>query len=158
MKQFFQNAFTKVKDYFTANTGRKIFFFGLVFTTLIFTIYFGIRISLIYADDKIDVFFFRDLLLFIRYLGMFSLVVVGAGTLWDSMQSRVYFLKKVRELQYQHLKELHDKQSAGEMVEMTSTFSEEESRYLRRRKLGFVFAILFKVGLMIALFSLLLTV
>ena len=158
MKQFFQNTFTKLKDYFTANTGRKIFFFGLVFMTLISIIYLALRLVLISAGDNLDVFFIQEILIILRYLGMLSLLVVGAGTLWDSMQSRVYFLERIREIQYQHLKEVYDKQAAGEMVEMTATFTDEENRYLRRRKWGFVFTILFKVGLMIALFSLLLAV
>ena len=61
-------------------------------------------------------------------------------------------------MQYEHLKEITDKQAAGEDVVMTPTFSDEEKSYLRRRKWNFVFAILFKVLLVIALFSLLLSV
>ena len=139
MKRFFQNAFTKLKDYFTANLGCKIFFYGLITTTLFFILYAFTHLQLLYIA------------------GVLALVVTGAGTLWDSMQKRTYFLKKVRDMQYEHLKTIHEKQSVGEEVAMTPTFTDEEARYIRRRKWGFILIILFKVGLMIALFSLLLS-
>ena len=91
-----------------------------------------------------------------RILITLGLVVAGAGTLWDSMYTRYLFLKKIREIQYNHLKELYDKQEAGQSVEMTSVFSPDEKKFLRRRKWGFILAILFKLFLVIALFSLLL--
>lgn len=140
MKRFIQNTFTKIVDYFTANTGRKIFFWGSVVALLSFILALVLRIPAI------------------RTLAMLAIIVAGIGTLWDSMQARYNFLKKVRDIQYEHLKTIHEKQMAGEAVEMTSTFSEQEKKYLRRRKWGFVFVILFKVGLVIALFSLLLAV
>lgn len=136
--QFFQNLFTKIDDYFTANQGRKIFFYGIIATAVSFTLYVC--------------FYFQ----FFYVLSMFSLVVLAVGTLWDSMYTRYLFLKKIQELQYNHLKEITDKQSAGENVVMTPTFTEDEKRYLRRRKWIFVMVIFFKVALVIALFSLLL--
>ena len=138
--EFIKTAFTKIRDYFTANTGRKIFFFGIIVTTLIFLLYGVFRFEFLYV------------------IAMLALAVTGIGTLWDSMYSRYLFLKKVRDMQYEHLKEISDKQAAGEDVVMTPTFSDEEKSYLRRRKWNFVFAILFKVLLVIALFSLLLSV
>jgi len=78
------------------------------------------------------------------------------GTLWDSMQSRVFFLRKIRDIQYDHLKTIYEKQEAGEPVAMTSTFSDDEKKFIRRRKWRFIFEILFKVLLLITLFSLLL--
>ncbi len=138
--EFIKTAFTKIRDYFTANTGRKIFFFGIIATTLIFLLYGVFRFEFLYV------------------IAMLALAVTGIGTLWDSMYSRYLFLKKVRDMQYEHLKEITDKQAAGEDVVMTPTFSDEEKSYLRRRKWNFVFAILFKVLLVIALFSLLLSV
>ena len=136
--EFIQNTYTKLKDYFTTNTGRKIFFFGLVSTFVSFTLYALARFDLLY------------------YVAILSLVATGVGTLWDSMSTRYFFLKKIRDIQYEHLKEITDKQEAGEDVPLTPTFTDEEKRYLRRRKWGFVFMILFKLGLVIALFSLLL--
>lgn len=138
--EFIKTAFTKIRDYFTANTGRKIFFFGIISTTLFFLLYGVFRFEFLYV------------------IAMLALAVTGIGTLWDSMYSRYLFLKKVRDMQYEHLKEITDKQAAGENVVMTPTFSDEEKSYLRRRKWNFVFAILFKVLLVIALFSLLLSV
>ena len=139
MKKFFQNAFTKIKDYFTANTGCKIFFFGLVTTAVCFVLYALTRVQLAYM------------------VTVSALVAAGVGTLWDSMLTRYNFLKRIREIQYEHLKEIYEKQEAGETVEVTATFTDEEKRYIRRRKWGYIFAILFKVGLLIALFSLLLS-
>ncbi len=139
MKKFFQNAFTKIKDYFTANTGCKIFFFGLVATALCLCLYALTRVQFAYMA------------------AIFALVVAGIGTLWDSMLTRYNFLKRVREIQYEHLKEAYDRQVAGENVEITPAFTDDEKRYIRRRKWGYVFTILFKVGLLIALFSLLLS-
>lgn len=137
--KFFQRVYTKIKDYFTANTGRKIFFYGLLLTI------FGFVLSI----------YFQFFL--VRTAAMVGLVVAGFGTLWDSMYTRYLFLQKIRDIQYQHLKEVYDQQAAGEGVEMTPTFSDEEKRYLRRRKWGFFFVIVFKTFLLLALFSLLLT-
>lgn len=156
MKQFFKNAFTKIKDYFTANTGRKIFFFGLMFAAFVFIVFLGLRLILI-NNGSSQFFVIREILSYLRYFLLLAFAVAGVGTLWDSMQSRVYFLKKVQEIQYQHLKEIHDKQTAGEAVEMTPTFSDKEKKYLRRRKWSFILIILLKVALLIALFSLLLS-
>ncbi len=138
MKQFFQNAFTKIKDYFTANVGCKIFFFGLIATALFFIIYRYLHVYVAY------------------YAAVLALSVAGLGTLWDSMVSRYNFLKRVRDIQYEHLKTIYEKQAAGEPVEVTATFTDDEKRYIRRRKWGFIGVILFKFGLVIALFSLLL--
>ena len=135
-----RTAFTKVKDYFTANLGRKIFFFGIIATIFGFVLYTCFHIFLV------------------RTLAVLGLVVAGAGTLWDSMLERYVFLQKVRDLQYAHLKETYDKQAAGEDVVMTPTFSDEEARYVRRRQWGFVFTIIFKAGVVLALFSLLLSI
>ena len=85
------------------------------------------------------------------YIVLICLVVAGIGTLWDSMYTRYLFLKKIRDMQYTHLKEVYEKQEAGESVE-------EETKYLRRRKWGFIFIIMFKLLFVIALFSLLLGV
>ena len=137
--KFIKTAFTKIRDYFTANQGRKIFFWGIVATILIFGLY---ALTGIYA---------------LRVVGLLAILLGGIGTMWDSMYSRYLFLKKVRDMQYEHLKEIADKQEAGEDVYITSTFSDEENRYLRHRKWGFVLVILFKVLFVIALFSLLLT-
>ena len=136
--KFLRTAFTKIKDYFTANQGRKIFFFGIVATILIFSLYAITRIPAL------------------RMVGILAVLVGGCGTLWDSMYSRYLFLKKIRDIQYEHLKEIADKQAAGEDVAVTATFSDTEKAYLRRRKWGFVMMIIFKVALVIALFSLLL--
>ncbi len=138
--KFIKTAFTKIRDYFTANSGRKIFFFGILATILIFSLYAIVRTE------------------GLRVVGLFALVGIGVGTLWDSMYSRYLFLKKIRDMQYEHLKEITDKQAAGEDVLMTPTFSDEERGYLRRRKWWFVLVILFKLFLVIALFSLLLHV
>lgn len=128
-----------MRDYFTANRGRKIFFFGILATTLIFCLYAIVRVDVL------------------RIFCIMALIAIGVGTLWDSMYSRYLFLKKVQEIQYEHLKEIADKQEAGEEVLITPTFSDEEKRYLRFKKTGFVFIIIMKVFLLIALFSLLLT-
>lgn len=138
MKQFIQNVFTKIKNYFTANLGRKIFFYGLILSLVSIVLYLIIRVAMM------------------RILITLSFVVAGFGTLWDSMYTRYLFLKKIREIQFNHLSDLHSRQEAGEDVVITATFSPEEKKYLRRRKWGFVFIILFKVVLLIALFSLLL--
>ncbi|MCQ2382400.1 MAG: hypothetical protein MJ060_00960 [Clostridia bacterium] len=133
-----QIAFTKLRDYFTANTGRKIFFFGMIAATLNLLLYAFLPYMFFYI------------------FALLSLLGAFIGSLWDSMYTRYLFLKKVRDIQYDHLKEISDRQTAGEDVVMTPTFSSEEKRYLRRRKWWFVLIILFKVGLVIALFSLLL--
>ncbi len=133
-----QIAFTKLRDYFTANRGRKIFFFSMVAATLSLLLYAFLPYMFFY------------------FLALLSLLGALIGSLWDTMYTRYLFLKKVRDIQYDHLKEISDRQTAGEDVVMTPTFSSEEKRYLRRRKWWFVFVILFKVGLVIALFSLLL--
>ena len=138
--KFFQTAFTKIKDYFTANTGRKIFFYGIIATILSFALYSIFHIEMVYMA------------------AVLSLVLAGAGTLWDTMYARYLFLKKIRDMQYEHLKDINEKQLAGEDVAITPTFTDEEKLYLRRRKWGFVFMIIFKVGLVIALFSLLLAI
>ncbi|MBO4823361.1 MAG: hypothetical protein J5580_02225 [Clostridia bacterium] len=138
--KFIKTAFSKIRDYFTANQGRKIFFWGIIASVLIFTIYFVTQISVF------------------RVLGIVAILMMGMGTLWDSMYSRYLFLKKIRDIQYEHLKEIADKQAAGENVVITATFSDEEKSYLRRRKWWFILMILFKVILVIALFSLLLAI
>ncbi len=138
--KFIRIAFTKLRDYFTANNGRKIFFYGLVATTLSLIFYLTLHLHAFYI------------------IMVFSLLLLGVGTLWDSMSSRYFFLKKIREIQYQHLKDINDKQESGENVIFTPTFTDDEKRYFRRRKWGFVLIILFKVGFLIALFSLLLNV
>ena len=96
IKQFFKNAFTKIKDYFTANTGRKIFFFGLMFATFVFIVFLGLRLILI-NNGSSQFFVIREILSYLRYFLLLAFAVAGVGTLWDSMQSRVYFLKKVQE-------------------------------------------------------------
>ncbi len=133
-----QKIFIKIKDYFTANQGRKIFFYGLLMTFVGFILF-----ALTHSVG-------------IRMFMILGLVAAGVGTLWDSMYSRYFFLKKIRDIQYEHLKSVYEKQEAGEAVEMTPTFTDEEKKYLRRRKWSFVTAIIFKVFLLIALFSLLL--
>ena len=138
MNKFLQTIFTKIRDYFTANTGRKIFFFGLLVTLISLILYAAVPFQ------------------FFLILGLMALTVAGFGTLWDSMAARYFFLKKIKEIQYDHLKEINDKQTAGEDVAFTPTFSPEEKRYLRRRKWSFVLVIIFKVAVMIGLFSLLL--
>ncbi|MCM1404394.1 MAG: hypothetical protein NC133_02755 [Prevotella sp.] len=138
MKAFLQTALTKIKDYFTANTGCKIFFLGLITTILCL---------LLYVFTHVQVFYVLVLLVLFVSLG---------GTLWDSMVTRYYFLQQIHALQYAHLQEAYAKQAAGEVLEITPTFTAEEKSYLRRRKWGFVLAIILKVGLVIALFSLLL--
>jgi len=158
MKKFFQNAFTKLKDYFTANVGRKIFFFGTLVMLVGFTLYACLRFALLNSATWASSAFIDELMFATRMIALLAGVVAGAGTLWDSMYSRYLFLKKIRDIQYEHLKAMHEKESQGEIVDFTPTFSEEEKKYLRRRKWGFVFIILFKVGLVIALFSLLLNV
>ena len=65
--EFIKTAFTKIRDYFTANTGRKIFFFGIIATTLIFLLYGVFRFEFLYV------------------IAMLTLAVTGSGTLWDSM-------------------------------------------------------------------------
>ncbi len=132
--------FTKLRDYFTANSGRKIFFCGLVATLLNFLLYCILHFS------------------FFLFVAVLALIITAIGTLWDSMYSRYLFLKKIRDIQYEHLKDITDKQAAGENVVMTPTFTDDEKRYLRRRKWSFVIIIIFKVGLVIALFSLLLRI
>ena len=158
MKHFFQNTFTKIKDYFTANIGRKIFFFGSLATVIGFTIFGIINLSLPQLKNHSLYYPLMNLNLVLWYISLIGLVAAGVGTLWDSMYTRYLFLKKVRDIQYNHLKEIYDKQGAGENVEMTATFSTEEKRYLRRRKWTFIGVILFKLFLVIALFSLLLGV
>ena len=138
--KFYQTAFTKIRDYFTANSGRKIFFFGLIAALLSFALMLFLQLRILIV------------------VVVLALTVAGFGTLWDSMYSRYLFLKKIREMQYDHLKTIYDQQTAGEDVVVTPTFTDDEKRYLRRRKWGFVFVILFKAGLVIALFSLLLSV
>lgn len=157
MKKFFQNAFTKLKDYFTANSGRKIFFFGTLVMLVGFTLYACLRFALLNSATESSLLI-GEVMFATRMIALLAGVVAGAGTLWDSMYSRYLFLKKIRDIQYEHLKAMHEKESQGEIVDFTPTFSEEEKKYLRRRKWGFVFIILFKVGLVIALFSLLLNV
>ena len=158
MKKFFQNAFTKLKDYFTANSGRKIFFFGGL-TALIGLISY-IAIDLCLPGLKGDSLYFplQEFNHTLWYLVLIGFVVAAVGTLWDTMYTRYLFLKKVRDMQYEHVKAIYDQQDAGEFVEMTPTFSGEEKKYLQRRKWNFVLIILFKLGIVIALFSLLLGV
>ena len=136
--RFFQAAFTKIRDYFTANTGRKIFFFGLL--AILLSLIFSLLTRLIAG----------------YVLMVLSLTVASFGTLWDTMATRYFFLKKIKEIQYEHLKEIYDKQVNGENVVFTPTFTDEEKRYLRRRKCGFILMIIFKVGVVIGLFFLLL--
>lgn len=136
--KLYQTAFTKMKDYFTANRGRKIFFWGLVTAIVALILMIVLQVTAL------------------AMMVVIALVVAAAGSLWDSMQARYEFLKKIREMQYEHLKTIYDQQAEGAEVDMTPTFTDEEARYLRRRKWGFLFVILFKTGLVIALFSLLL--
>lgn len=158
MKQFFQNTFTKIKDYFTANNGRKIFFFGILFGLTSLVLYTVVRLILPQLVGQSLYYALAYLKTGLWYIILICLVVAGIGTLWDSMYTRYLFLKKIRDMQYTHLKEVYEKQEAGESVEMTATFSEEETKYLRRRKWGFIFIIMFKLLFVIALFSLLLGV
>ena len=155
MKQFFQNNFTKIKDYFTANMGRKIFFWGLIIAIFGFIVFGVCRLALPTISDSFY-FVVVQLINAVWVLTKIAMVVAGVGTLWDSMDARVQFLKKVKEIQYNHLKTIHEKQQAGESVEMTATFSDKEKRYLSGRKWSFIFIILLKVCIVIALFSLLL--
>ena len=156
MKKFIQNTFTKIRDYFTANIGRKIFFWGLFSMVLCFTIWGVCRLVFPVLDSGAQKFVW-SVAQIARFMAMGAMFVMAGGTLWDSMQSRVYFLKKIRDIQYDHIQTIYEKQQAGEAVEMTSTFTLEEKKYIRRRKWKFIFVILFKVLIVMVLFSLLIT-
>lgn len=154
MKKFIQNTFTKIRDYFTANLGRKIFFWGLFATILCFIISGVSQLLIAWVDSGAQ--YFRFIAQVTHIGSLIAIFVMMFGTLWDSMQSRVFFLRKIRDIQYDHLKTIYEKQEAGEPVAMTSTFSDDEKKFIRRRKWRFIFEILFKVILLITLFSLLL--
>ena len=147
-----------MKDYFTANQGRKIFFWGLFAMTVALLMQGGILLAKLPVTDYETREFLEACAKFLRYVIIIALLFVSVGTMWDSMQSNYYFRKKVAEMQYNHLKEVYEKQEAGENVVMTPAFNDDEKKYLRRKKWWFVLVIIFKAFLVIALFSLLLAV
>ena len=127
-----------MKDYFTANRGCKIFFYGLVALAVCLLLLLITHLT------------------FFLYLIYFAFLAIGVGSLWDTMHKRYIFLQNVHQLQYEHLKKIYAQQEAGEAVEMTSAFTLEEKRYIRHKKQSFIWLIIFKVFLLIAIFSLLL--
>lgn len=121
--------FTKVKDYFTANYCRKIFFFGVIFALVTLILYL--------VTDYLAAFL---------YIAMLSALIAMVASMIDSMQARRVFLNKIKEMQYEHLQTIYNQQQAGQAVALTPTFTPEESKYLRRKKWEFVLAILLKLA------------
>lgn len=130
--------FTKIKDYFTANVCRKIFFMAAVIGVLLY----------------IGSFAFGEMML--QTFGTICLLIAMIMSMVDTMIVRRHFLLKVKEMQYAHLDKINQMQQAGQSVEITSTFSPQEKRFLRRKRFGFLAVILLKLGLVLALISLLL--
>ena len=128
--------FTKVKDYITATACRKVFFFGIIFTLVMLTLYL--------TTGYLDVFLWATL--------AGALVTVGASMV-DSMQMRITFIRRVKAMQYDHVQTLYAKQQAGEAVTMTSAFSHEERKYIRRKKWEFVLAIILKLAFCLVFLS-----
>lgn len=128
--------FTKIKDYFTANSCRKIFFFGLVLGLLIF-----------FANVFIGLYA-------LQVLGALCCIVAVGASLVDSMQVRVVFLRQIKQMQYDHLQEIFDQQQAGKDVPVTPTFTDAEKKYLKRKKWAYVGAIFLKLAFVICLFFL----
>lgn len=128
--------FTKIKDYFTANNCRKIFFFGLLFGLLIFLVNILVKLAAL------------------RILGALCCLVALGASMVDSMQARVVFLRQVKQMQYDHLQEIFDQQQSGQNVPVTPTFSDAEKKYIKRKKWAYTGAILFKLAFVISLFFL----
>lgn len=130
--------FTKLKDYFTANVCRKIFFMATVIGLLIYAA------NLVVDRGELNTF------------GTICLLIAIVMSMVDTMIVRRHFLLKVKEMQYAHLDEINRLQQAGQPVEITPTFSPQEKRFLRHKRWGFIAVILLKLGLVFALISLLL--
>ncbi len=128
--------FTKVKDYFTANACRKVFFCGLLITTVTLVLY--LLLGRLTALRLLTV--------------MFAVVTTGASMV-DSMRARMVFVRQVKAMQYEHVQKLYAQQQAGQAVTMTATFSHDEAKYIRRKKWGFVAVILLKLGFCLAFIS-----
>ena len=128
--------FTKVKDYFTANACRKVFFLGLVFALVLFILYLAVG-------------YFAPLL----WVSMFAALVALIASMIDSMQARRVFLRQVKAMQYDHLQAVYQQQQAGQAAVMTPTFTPEESKYLRRKKWEFVLTILLKLAFCLVFIS-----
>lgn len=129
--------FTKIKHYFTANPCRKIFFLGLLLALLLY----GSNI------------FFQATSL--KMLGLLCLIVAIGASLVDTMLARTTFVRKVKEMQYEHLQEVFEKQQAGEAVPVTTTFSPSEKKYIKRKKWAFIGLIVLKMIILLCLFPLL---
>ena len=121
--------FTKVKDYFTANACRKVFFLGLVLALVMFILF--------WTTGRLVVF---------SWGAMTAALVAMVASMIDSMQARVHFARQVKAMQYEHLQNLYAQQQAGAAVVLTPTFTPAEKKYLNRKKWGFVVAILLKLA------------
>ena len=128
--------FTKVKDYFTVNACRKVFFVGAVFALVMLILYL--------TTGYLEAFL---------WLTLVSVLVAMVTSMIDSMQSRTVFVRQVKAMQYEHLQTIYQQQQAGQTVAMTSAFTPEEKKYIKRKKWEFVLAIIFKLALCLALIS-----
>lgn len=129
--------FTKVKDYFTANPCRKVFFFGAVLALVMLILYWvtGFNVAFLWVT-------------------MVCALVALIASMIDSMQARMVFVRQVKAMQYDHLQNLYEQQQAGQAVVMTSAFTPEEKKYIRRKKWEFVLAIILKLAFCLVFISL----
>ena len=130
--------FTKVKDYFTANACRKVFFLGTVLAL--------VMLILFWATGLIAAFI---------WVATVSALVALIASMVDSMQARTAFIRQVKAMQYDHLQTIYQQQQAGQAVAVTPTFSPEEKKYIKRKKWEFVLAIILKLAFCLVFISLL---
>jgi hypothetical protein len=133
----FGNIIRVIKDYFTANIYRKIFFFCM-----------GISIVL----AVISAFVAQEIMLLTSAA---VLVIAITGSLIESMTDRVEFCRRVVDIQREHyekvIKSGEDKSPEG----IPATFTVDEYNYVKKKKRNFVLWILFKAALILILFTLL---
>lgn len=133
MKQFFN----RMKDYFTVNIYRKIFFIGMILGILL--VAWG-GVAGVWA---------------LRMSGSMVLAMALIASIVDTFQQYGYFNQQVKAMQMEHIQHIVEQQEAGAAVFMTPTFSHAEKKYIRNRRWGYLGKIILKIALIIIIFSLL---
>ena len=126
-----------MKDYFTVNSYRKIFFIGLIL---------GLVLSVWGSVASVWA---------LRMAGALVLAMALIASVADSFQQYNYFNQQVKAMQMEHIQHIVEQQEAGADISMTPTFSPVEKKYIRKRRWGFVGQIILKLSLIIIIFSLL---
>jgi 5-bromo-4-chloroindolyl phosphate hydrolysis protein len=133
----FSNVIIRIKDYFTANIYRKVFFscFGLSIICAIITAFTAAE--------------------FMLSVSVVLLITAIFGSLIDTMLSRVDFNRRVVDIQRKHYEKIIQNGEDKNGGEIPSTFTADEYNYIKKKKINHVLMIMLKTSLILILFVLL---